>query len=96
MRARCDCWKAIVEVAHLAERRRLGPRAELLLGQGLVEGTLVAEPVQPDDWLRIAELSGQSRRDPPLAAVDDAEVAQQLLHRARDDRRSASSAGWRP
>lgn len=73
---------AIAEVAHLAERR-LGPRAELLLAQDLAEGTLVAEPVHPDDWLRIAELSGRYL-DLPLGMVDASVIACAERHGATE------------
>lgn len=63
----------IAEVAHLAERR-LGPRAELLLAQDFAEGLLTVEPVQPADWLRIAELTARYV-DLPLGLVDASVVA---------------------
>lgn len=64
---------AIAEVAHLVERR-LGPRTELLLAQDFAEGAFSAEPVHPEDWLRIAELTA-GYLDFPLGMVDASVIA---------------------
>ncbi|SCK10413.1 type II toxin-antitoxin system VapC family toxin [Streptomyces sp. WMMB 322] len=64
---------AIAEVAHLVERR-LGPRTELLLAQDFAEGAFSAEPVRPEDWLRMAELTARYL-DFPLGMVDASVVA---------------------
>ncbi|TDC25700.1 PIN domain-containing protein [Streptomyces sp. 8K308] len=72
----------IAEVAHLAERR-LGSRAELLLAQDLAEGSLVADPVHPDDWLRIAEITAQYV-DLPLGMVDASVIACAERHGATE------------
>jgi uncharacterized protein len=63
----------IAEVAHLVERR-LGPRTELLLAQDFAEGAFSAEPVRPEDWLRIAELTAQYVGF-PLGMVDASVIA---------------------
>lgn len=63
----------IAEVAHLAERR-LGPRAELLMLQDFAEGAFTADPVQPGDWLRMAELTAQYVGF-PLGTVDASVIA---------------------
>lgn len=63
----------VAEVAHVAERR-LGPRAELFLAQDLAEGAFTPDPVEPEDWLRIAELSARYI-DFPLGMVDASVVA---------------------
>jgi predicted nucleic acid-binding protein len=58
----------ITEVAHLLARR-LGPVPEVRSLGGLANGNLVAEPVVPRDWLRIAELTSVYR-DLPLGTAD--------------------------
>ena len=63
----------ITEVAYLVGTR-LGPEPEIRFLGDLASGTLIAEPVLPSDWLRIAELVG-AYRDLPLGAVDASVVA---------------------
>lgn len=63
----------ITEVAYLV-RTRLGIEAEVHFLADLAEGTLIAEPVAPSDWLRIAELVA-TYRDLPLGTVDASVVA---------------------
>lgn len=63
----------IAEVADLAGRR-LGQRAEVRFLGDLAAGTFIAAPVEPADWLRIAELVWQYR-DVSLGTVDASAVA---------------------
>ena len=63
----------ITEVAYLVGTR-LGAEAEIRFLGDLASGTLIAEPVLPSDWLRIAELVG-AYRDLPLGAVDASVIA---------------------
>lgn len=63
----------IAEVAHFVSRR-LRPRAEIRFVAEFVAGNLIAEPVHPTDWLRIAELVEQYA-DLPLGTVDASVVA---------------------
>lgn len=63
----------VAEVAHLAQKR-LGPDSESLFLQDLADGTLLAEPVHPSDWMRITNLTWQYR-DIGLGAVDASIVA---------------------
>jgi uncharacterized protein len=72
----------IAEVAHLADRR-LGPRAELIFAQDLAEGTLTPDPVEPEDWLRIAELAAMYA-DFPLGMVDASVIACAERHGATE------------
>ena len=58
----------MTEVAYLLETR-LGPDAEVRFLGDLAAGNLIAEPVQPADWIRIAELVA-AYRDLPLGTVD--------------------------
>ncbi len=58
----------ITEVAHLVATR-LGTDAEIRFLGDLAAGNLIAEPVVPADWMRIAGLVGRYR-DLPLGAVD--------------------------
>ncbi len=58
----------LAEVAHLVGTR-LGPGPEIDLLGALAEGTLIAEPVDPADWLPIAELVARYR-DLRLGTVD--------------------------
>lgn len=63
----------LTEVAYfLADR--IGPEAEQAFARSLREGELLAEPVEPTDWARIAELLDQYR-DLPLGIVDASVVA---------------------
>lgn len=63
----------ITEVCYLLSTR-LGPHAEVRFLGDLAAGNLLAEPVAPADWLRIAELVSRYR-DMPLGAVDASVVA---------------------
>ena len=63
----------ITEVAYLIGTR-LGAEPEIRFLGDLASGTLIAEPVLPSDWLRIAELVG-TYRDLPLGAVDASVIA---------------------
>ena len=63
----------IAEVVYLLATR-LGPDAEVRFLGDLAAGNLLAEPVDPGDWLRIAELVN-SYRDLPLGGVDASVIA---------------------
>ena len=63
----------VTEVAYLLETR-LGPDAEVRFLGDLAAGNLIAEPVQPADWIRIAELVA-AYRDLQLGTVDASVVA---------------------
>lgn len=63
----------VAEVACLLESR-LGPNAEIRFLGDLATGNLIAEPVPPADWLRIAELVS-IYQDLPLGTVDASVVA---------------------
>lgn len=63
----------VAEVAYLVGTR-LGAEPEVRLLGDLASGSLVAEPVEPGDWLRIAELVARYR-DLPLGTVDASVVA---------------------
>jgi predicted nucleic acid-binding protein len=63
----------ITEVAYLVATR-LGSEAEVRFLGDLASGSLVAEAVQPGDWLRIAELTARYR-NLPLGTVDASVVA---------------------
>jgi len=63
----------VAEVAYLVGTR-LGPEAEVRFLGELAGGPLVTIPVEPDDWLRIAELVWQYR-DLPLGTVGASLVA---------------------
>ena len=56
----------ITEVTYLLETR-LGVEAEVRFLADLADGNLIAEPVVPGDWLRIAELVAKYR-DHPLGS----------------------------
>ena len=58
----------VAEVAHLTGKR-LGAAAEVRFLGGLAAGEVIAEPVHPADWERIAELVARYR-DLPLGTVD--------------------------
>jgi uncharacterized protein len=58
----------ITEVSYLIATR-LGTHAEVRFLGDLASGELTVDPVQPSDWLRIAELVWQYR-DFPLGMVD--------------------------
>jgi predicted nucleic acid-binding protein len=58
----------ITEVAYLLGTR-IGSDAEIRFLGDLAAGNLIAEPVAPADWMRIAELVGRYR-DLPLGTVD--------------------------
>lgn len=58
----------ITEAAHLI-RTRIGTRAEIAFLGDLASGALVAEPVEPGDWIAIAELTARYA-DLPLGATD--------------------------
>lgn len=53
---------------------RLGVEAEVRFLGDFAIGSLIAEPVAPSDWLRIAELVGRYR-DLPLGSVDASVIA---------------------
>jgi hypothetical protein len=63
----------VSEVAYLLETR-LGTNAEVRSLGDLAAGNLIAEPVRPADWIRIAELVA-AYRDLPLGTVDASVVA---------------------
>lgn len=63
----------ITEVAYLLASR-LGTTAEVRFLGDLASGALLAEPVHPADWLRIAELVARYR-DLPLFTADASVVA---------------------
>lgn len=63
----------ITEVVYLLATR-LGSAAEVRFLGDLASGALIAEPVQPADWLRIADLVW-TYRDLPLGTVDASVVA---------------------
>jgi predicted nucleic acid-binding protein len=63
----------ITEVVYLLATR-LGPDAEIRFLGDLSSGSLIAEPVAAEDWLRIAELVGRYR-ELPLGSVDASVVA---------------------
>lgn len=63
----------ITEVAHLLGTR-LGVQAEVRFLGDLAVGNLLPEPVDPADWLRIAELVARYA-DLPLGTVDASVVA---------------------
>lgn len=58
----------ITEAAYLIATR-LGTEPEVRLFGDLASGAFAVEPVNPGDWLRIAELVGRYR-DLPLGIVD--------------------------
>jgi hypothetical protein len=62
----------ITEVTYLLASR-LGPVPEIRFLGDLANGNLVAEPVVPRDWLRIAELTSVYR-DLPLGTADAAVI----------------------
>lgn len=65
----------IAEVSHLASKRLgLGPAADMRLAQGFAEGLLTADPIEPGDWMRIAELVVKYA-DFPLGVVDASVIA---------------------
>jgi predicted nucleic acid-binding protein len=63
----------ITEVVYLAASR-IGSDAEIRFLGDLAAGNLIAEPVAPADWMRIAELVGDYR-DLPLGTVDASVLA---------------------
>ena len=63
----------ITEVTYLLASR-FGPVPEIRFLGDLANGNLVAEPVVPRDWLRIAELASVYR-DLPLGTADASVVA---------------------
>ena len=63
----------VTEVVYLVGTR-LGAESEIRFLGDLASGTLLAEMVQPEDWLRIAELVSVYR-DLPLGSVDASVVA---------------------
>lgn len=63
----------MTEVAYLLETR-VGPEAEVRFLGDLAAGNLITEPVQPGDWIRIADLVAEYR-DLPLGTVDASVVA---------------------
>jgi uncharacterized protein len=68
----------VTEVAYLLATR-LGVEAEVRFLADLAEGNLIAEPVVPGDWLRIAELV-TNYRDLPLGTADASVVAAAERH----------------
>lgn len=63
----------ITEVTYLLARR-LGVGPEVRFLGDLAAGNLIAVPVEPADWIRIAELVAQYR-DLPLGTADASVVA---------------------
>jgi predicted nucleic acid-binding protein len=63
----------ITEVSYLIATR-LGPRAEVRFLGDLASGALTPVPVEPADWIRIAELVARCR-DLPLGTADASVVA---------------------
>jgi len=63
----------VTEVAYFLGDR-IGPQAELAFARSLRDGELHAEPVEPPDWARIADLVDQYD-DLPLGIVDASVVA---------------------
>jgi predicted nucleic acid-binding protein len=63
----------VTEVAYLIGAR-LGPDAEVRFLGDLAAGAFAVEPVDPSDWLRIAELVSRYR-DLPLGTVDASVIA---------------------
>jgi len=63
----------VTEVAYLLETR-LGAETEVRFIGDLAAGNLIAEPVHPGDWMRIAELVA-GYADLPLGTVDASVVA---------------------
>jgi predicted nucleic acid-binding protein len=63
----------ITEVVYLLAAR-LGVEAEIRFLGDLAAGAFAVEPVDPSDWLRIAELVGRYR-DLPLGTVDASVIA---------------------
>ena len=58
----------VAEVAYLLQREA-GPLVELRFMADIIEGTYEPLPLEPIDWVRIAEL-GSQYRDLPLGTVD--------------------------
>lgn len=63
----------ITEVTYLLASR-LGAESEIRFLGDLAAGNLIAEPVAPSDWIRIAELVARYR-DLPLGTADASVVA---------------------
>lgn len=63
----------VTEVSYLLETR-LGAETEVRFLGDLAAGNFNTDPVQPGDWLRIAELVAE-HRDLPLGTVDASVVA---------------------
>jgi hypothetical protein len=63
----------VTEVTYFAGGR-LGARAEVRFLEDLAAGTFITAPVEPADWLRIAELVWRYR-DVRLGTVDASAVA---------------------
>lgn len=63
----------VTEVTHLLGSR-LGAESEIRFLGDLAAGNLIAEPVMPADWIRIAELVARYR-DLPLGTADASVVA---------------------
>ena len=63
----------VSEVAYLLQREA-GPFVELRFIADIIEGTYEPLPLEPIDWVRIAEL-GMQYRDLPLGSVDASVVA---------------------
>lgn len=63
----------ITEVTYLLASR-LGVEAEIRFLGDLAAGNLIPVPVEPADWIRVAELVGRYR-DLPLGTVDASVVA---------------------
>jgi uncharacterized protein len=70
----------VAEVASLVGTR-LGCDPEVRFLGDLAAGTLICDPVQAGDWLRIAELVSRYR-DLPLGTVDASVVAAAERHHA--------------
>jgi hypothetical protein len=63
----------VTDAAYLISTR-LGPEAEVRFLGDFAAGAFVVEPVDPSDWLRMAELVSRYR-DLPLGTVDASVVA---------------------
>lgn len=72
---------AVAEVAHFLGRR-MGAEQELAFLAAIEVGDLLVEPVEPEDWPRIAELVGRY-----------ADVGLRRSRLRRPSRRSPSSSG---
>lgn len=63
----------MAECAYLIQRQ-LGPAAETTLYQSIIDGSLQIEPLNRDDWSRVAELV-TAYADLPLGGTDASVIA---------------------